>query len=214
MTGVQTCALPICCSFDTLLAAYLLDAGERNHGLAEVARRQGIAVDENAAAGLERPGDQPQATLACGLVLALQPALADGLEAASLTRLFRDVELPLAGVLAAMEHRGVRIDCGVLAALSGEYAARLEALEQEIHALAGHAFSIASPLQVRTVLFDELGLPVVKRTKTGPSTDAEVLEQLAPLHPLPAKLLEHRKDRKSTRLNSSHSSVSRMPSSA
>jgi DNA polymerase-1 len=181
------------CSFDTLLAAYLLDAGERNHGLAEVARRQGIAVDENAAAGLERPGDQAQATLACQLVLALQPALANGLEATGLTRLFRDVELPLAGVLAAMEHRGVRIDCGVLATLSDEYAARLAALEQEIHALAGHPFSIASPLQVRTVLFDELGLPVVKRTKTGPSTDAEVLEELAPLHPFPAKLLEHRK---------------------
>ncbi len=183
------------CGFDTLLAAYLLDAGERNHGLAEVARRQGIAVDAepDAAAAFERPGDRPQATLACRLVHALRPALADGLEAAGLTGLFRDVELPLAEVLAAMEHRGVRIDCNVLAALSGEYAARLATLEQEIHALAGHAFSIASPLQVRTVLFDELGLPVVKRTKTGPSTDAEVLEELAPLHPLPAKLLEHRK---------------------
>ena len=88
---------------------------------------------------------------------------------------------------------GVRIDCGVLAALSVDYATRLESLEREIHALAGHSFSIASPVQIRTVLFDELGLPVVKRTKTGPSTDAEVLEELAPLHPLPAKLLEHRR---------------------
>jgi DNA polymerase I len=179
--------------FDTLLAAYLLDAGERNHGLAEVARRQGIAVDDGAAAGLERPSDRAQATLACQIVRSLQPSLAAGLDATGLTKLFRDVELPLAGVLAAMEHRGVRIDCGVLAALSGEYATRLAALEQEIHALAGHSFSIASPLQVRAVLFDELRLPVVKRTKTGPSTDAEVLEELAPLHPLPAKLLEHRK---------------------
>jgi DNA polymerase-1 len=179
--------------FDTLLAAYLLDAGERNHGLAEVARRQGMTVDDGAAAGLERPCDQSHATLACQLVQSLQPSLAAGLDAAGLTKLFRDVELPLADVLAAMEHRGVRIDCGVLAALSGEYATRLARVEQEIHSLAGHPFSIASPLQVRTVLFDELGLPVVKRTKTGPSTDAEVLEELAPLHPLPAKLLEHRK---------------------
>ena len=179
--------------FDTLLAAYLLDAGERNHGLADVARRQGIAVDDGAAAGLERPSDQAQATLACQLVQSLQPSLAAGLDATGLMKLFRDVELPLADVLAAMEHRGVRIDCGVLATLSGEYATRLAALEQEIHGLAGHPFSIASPLQVRVVLFDELGLPVVKRTKTGPSTDAEVLEELALLHPLPAKLLEHRK---------------------
>jgi len=87
----------------------------------------------------------------------------------------------------------VRIDTPVLAALSTEYAARLATLEAEIHALAGRPFAIASPLQLRAVLFDELGLPVVKRGKTGPSTDAEVLEQLAPLHPLPAKLLEHRR---------------------
>ena len=70
---------------------------------------------------------------------------------------------------------------------------RLEKLEREIHELAGRPFSIASPIQLRAVLFDELGLPVMKRGKTGASTDAEVLEQLAPLHPLPAKLLEHRK---------------------
>jgi DNA polymerase-1 len=96
-------------------------------------------------------------------------------------------------VLAEMEVRGVRIDRAALAALSADYAARLATLEGEIHALAGHEFSIASPIQLRRVLFDELGLPVGKRTKTGPSTDAEVLEELAALHPLPAKLLEHRK---------------------
>jgi DNA polymerase-1 len=179
-------------TFDTLLAAYLLDAGERNHGLAEIARRQGIDAGIEPVA-LERPLDREAATRACRLAQTLRPALAAGLEAAGLGRLFADVELPLAAVLAGMEHRGVQLDCGVLAALSAEYATRLAALEAEIHALAGHPFSIASPLQVRAVLFDELGLPVVKRTKTGPSTDAEVLEELAPLHPLPAKLLEHRK---------------------
>jgi DNA polymerase-1 len=127
------------------------------------------------------------------IVRMLSERLAAALEADGLDKLFVDVELPLASVLAGMEFRGVRIDVGVLGALSKDYAARLAALEAEIHTLAGHAFSIASPLQVRTVLFDELGLPVVKRTKTGPSTDAEVLEELAPLHPLPAKLLEQRK---------------------
>jgi DNA polymerase-1 len=186
---------PAGCSFDTLLAAYLLDAGERNHGLAEVARRQGIAVDEDldAAAAIEHPGDEAHAALACRLVRQLSTLLSDRLRDVQLGTLFAEVELPLAAVLAGMEFRGVRIDCSVLGALSAEYTARLGTLEQEIHALAGHAFSIASPLQVRAVLFDELGLPIVKRTKTGPSTDAEVLEELAPLHPLPAKLLEHRK---------------------
>ena len=179
--------------FDTLLAAYLLDAGERNHGLAEVARRHGIDVAPDDDAALERPADAARAAQACALVRGLAERLGAALAADGLANLFADVELPLASVLAGMEFRGLRIDVGVLASLSQDYAARLEALEAEIHGLAGHAFAIASPLQVRTVLFDELGLPVVKRTKTGPSTDAEVLEELAPLHPLPAKLLEHRK---------------------
>jgi len=179
--------------FDTLLAAYLLDAGERNHGLAEVARRHGVDPGPDADEAFERPNDRLRAAQVCAAVQRLRGPLAAALDAAGLTRLFGDVEVPLAAVLADMEIRGVRIDRGTLESLSAEYAGRLATLEAEIHALAGHVFSIASPLQVRTVLFDELGLPVVKRTKTGPSTDAEVLEELAPLHPLPAKLLEHRK---------------------
>jgi DNA polymerase I len=184
-------------SFDTLLAAYLLEAGERNLGLAETCRRHGLGGlvpgDAAAEAAFERPGDPASAAAHCRAVAELARVLPAPLEEAGLKPLFADVELPLAGLLAVMEARGVRIDERVLAALSTEYAAKLAALEAEIQALAGHAFLIASPVQVRTVLFDQLGLPVVKRTKTGPSTDAEVLEELAPLHPLPAKLLEHRK---------------------
>ena len=184
-------------SFDTLLAAYLLEAGERNLGLAETCRRHGLGElvpgDAAAEAAFERPGDAASAAAHCRAVAQLAHVLPPQLEAAGLTPLFTEVEMPLAGLLAEMECRGVRIDERVLATLSAEYAARLAALEQEIQAIAGHSFLIASPVQVRTVLFDELGLPVVKRTKTGPSTDAEVLEELAPLHPLPAKLLEHRK---------------------
>jgi DNA polymerase-1 len=184
-------------AFDTLLAAYLLEAGERNLGLAETARRHGCAdlftdsAEETAA--VEQPTDAVHAAAHCRAVAALSAVLPPLLRDAGLEPLFRDVELPLAGLLAEMEFRGVRVDCGALAALSADYQARLAALEAEIHAAAGHPFAIASPLQVRAVLFDELKLPVVKRTKTGPSTDAEVLEELAPLHSLPAKLLEHRK---------------------
>ena len=180
-------------TFDTLLAAYLLDAGERNHGLGEVARRAGCALAAEDDDALERPSDAAHAAQACGLVRQVAERLGEALRAAGLAALYADVELPLAEILADMEVRGVRIDCAVLGRLSQEYTARLETLEAEIHGLAGHPFSLASPLQVRAVLFDELGLPVVKRTKTGPSTDAEVLEELASLHPLPAKLLEHRK---------------------
>jgi DNA polymerase I len=184
-------------AFDTLLAAYLLEAGERNLGLAETCRRHGLAAvvpgEAAAAAAIEAPAGPAEAAAHCEAVRALCRVLPAELSAAGLERLFHEVELPLAGILAAMEVRGVRIDTATLAALSVEYAQRLATLEAEVHALAGHPFSLASPLQVRLVLFDELGLPIVKRTKTGPSTDAEVLEELAEQHPLPAKLLEHRK---------------------
>ena len=181
-------------SFDTLLAAYLLEAGERNLGLTETAIRHGVTIDDPAAAAeVDHPLEPRPAAAHCRLVQELAARLPSLLESQGLARLFATVEMPLAAVLADMEVRGVRIDSAALAALSAEYAIRLEELEREIHALAGRPFAIASPLQLRTVLFDELRLPVVKRGKTGPSTDAEVLEQLAPLHPLPAKLLEHRK---------------------
>jgi DNA polymerase-1 len=181
-------------AFDTLLAAYLLEAGERNLGLTETAYRHGVGgVDTAVSAAVDRPADAAHAAIHCRLVRRLAAALPESLAAAGLADLFANVELPLARVLADMEWRGVRIDAGRLATLSADYAARLETLEREIHELAGRSFSIASPIQLRAVLFDELGLPVMKRGKTGASTDAEVLEQLAPLHPLPAKLLEHRK---------------------
>ncbi len=181
-------------SFDTLLAAYLLEAGERNLGVVETARRHGVGgVADADAAVIDRPATAAAAAERRRRVLGLAAALPGPLADAGLTDLFATLEMPLARVLADMECRGVRIDVAKLTALSADYAARLEALEREIHGLAGHPFSIASPIQLRAVLFDELRLPVVKRGKTGPSTDAEVLEQLAPLHPLPAKLLEHRK---------------------
>jgi DNA polymerase-1 len=176
--------------FDTLLAGHLLDAGQRNQGLADLVSRVGVPPP---AILHETPVDPEEAAAVCVAVAAVTAPLNEQLAEAGLLPLYRDVELPLVSVLAAMERRGVRVDAAVLAALSADYASRLATLEQEAHTLAGHAFSLASPLQVRTVLFDEQGLPVVKRTKTGPSTDAEVLEELAPLHPLPAKLLEHRK---------------------
>jgi DNA polymerase-1 len=185
------------CVFDTMLAAYLLEAGERNLGLAEVSLRYGIQMNSRATGvdggDLDQPANAAQAVMACRIGRELAARLPATLAEAGLKRLFTELEMPLSAVLAAMEYRGVRVDRATLASLSTEYADRLSSLEREIHGLAGHPFAIASPLQVRAVLFDELGLPVVKRTKTGPSTDAEVLDELASLHPLPALLLEHRK---------------------
>jgi DNA polymerase-1 len=103
------------------------------------------------------------------------------------------VELPLSWVLGQMELDGVGVDRADLAKMGEEFAARLVELEASIYELAGHEFNIASTKQLGTVLFDELGLPVIKKTKTGYSTNAEVLERLAPKHAIASHLLEHRK---------------------
>jgi DNA polymerase-1 len=196
--ALRSSGLPLAgAEFDTMLAAYLLEAGERNLALVETARRHGVAIDaalpEGGAATVDAPTQPEAAAVHAWAVDDLTRRLTPALTAAGLDGLFRDVEMPLATVLADMEWRGMRIDTERLVVLSADYATRLAGLEREIFTLAGHEFAIASPLQVRGVLFDEIGLPVVKRTKTGPSTDAEVLEELARHHPLPAMLLEHRR---------------------
>lgn len=110
----------------------------------------------------------------------------------ALSKLLHEMELPLVGVLRDMEMAGVRIDTQVLRALSEEFEAKLKVLERECHELAGTPFNVNSPQQLAEVLYDRLKLPVVKRTETGRSTDASVLEELSDRHPLPAKVLEYR----------------------
>ena len=128
----------------------------------------------------------------CALA-ALIPRLGEGLTRDGLRPLFEEVELPLTHVLAAMERTGVRIDESVLGRLSEAYQSELSRIEGEIFALAGERFQIASPKQLQHILFEKLKLPVVRKTKTGYSTDEGVLEQLAPHHELPARILAHRR---------------------
>ncbi|MBK7950544.1 MAG: DNA polymerase I [Deltaproteobacteria bacterium] len=125
------------------------------------------------------------------------PALATTLRAKiardELTAVYDEIERPLTAVLSKMERAGVRIDERHLAKLSEEYARELDRTEREIHALAGEDFLVSSPKQLQTILFEKLKLPIVKKTKTGYSTDESVLEQLAAHHELPAKILAWRK---------------------
>lgn len=190
--------------FDTMVASYLLDAGTRNHNLDELARRYlrhtPIKITQLIGTGKkQRRMDQvpvQQVTEYAGedalLPLLLRPILAQRLAETGLERLFAEVEMPLVEVLADLEYTGVTIDRLRLEQLGRQLADQLSTLEHQIHQLAGGPFNIASPKQLGEVLFGQLGLPVLKRTQSGPSTDAEVLEQLAPTHPLPAKLLEYR----------------------
>jgi DNA polymerase-1 len=129
---------------------------------------------------------------ACAL-RALHAPLCRRLEQDELMRVFEEAELPLTPVLARMERAGVRVDERVLGDLSREYEKQLAAIESEIHALAGGPFLISSPKQLQQVLFERLALPVVKKTKTGYSTDEDVLEQLSIHHELPARILAFRR---------------------
>jgi DNA polymerase-1 len=126
-------------------------------------------------------------------VAALRAPLAERLDGLGLTDLYEEVELPLTGVLAEMERAGVRIDEGVLAALSRDYVGQLGSIEKQIYAAAGQEFLISSPKQLQEILFEKLKLPVVRKTKTGYSTDEAVLEQLAAVHELPERILAHRR---------------------
>jgi len=114
------------------------------------------------------------------------------LDERGLTRMYEEIERPLVPVLAEMERTGIRVDPARLEAFAKELERDLDNLTREIYALAGEEFTIASPRQLSHLLFEKLKLPVLRRTKTGPSTDADVLTELAVGHALPGKILEHR----------------------
>ncbi len=199
--GIELAGTP----FDTMVASYLLDAGQRNHSLDDLAKRYlhhvTIKIEELIGSGKhQKRMDEvpvPQITDYAAedalVPVRLQPILARRLEAESLVPLFRDLEMPLIDVLVELEYNGVKLDVRRLAELSDNFGQQIGRLEQEIYAMAGHEFNIASPRQLQEILFVEKKLPVIKRTaKTGPSTDVDVLEELALRHPLPAKIVEYR----------------------
>ncbi|MBN2848679.1 MAG: DNA polymerase I [Coriobacteriia bacterium] len=167
--------------FDCGIAGYLLASNKSDYGLAALAA-------EHLGRSLE-PGDPGEEARAAA---ELAPVLGDALGKWGATPCFETIEMPLVPVLVRMERVGVGIDRDVLAALSAETHAQIEALIGEIHELAGCEFTIDSPKQLGEVLFDKLGLPAGKRTKTGFSTDASVLADLAALHPIAGKIVAYR----------------------
>ncbi len=194
--------------FDTMVADYLLAPGERSHSVDDMAKRylnhETIRIRELIGTGrTQRRMDEvpvslvtPYASQDADIPLRLAKILGDRLRDDDLEELFEQLEMPLVEVLADMEYCGIRVDVPLLGKLSRQYGERMAELEAEIYALAGHPFNLDSPKQLAQVLFKELGLPTVRRTKTGDSTDAEVLEELAPRHPLPAKVIEYRQQSK------------------
>lgn len=189
---------------DPMIGDYLLDAGARSHGQDELSRRylfrQMIPISDLIGKGkqqlkmfevdIDRVAEYASEDADSALQLAR--IIEEKLKEVGLFELYWNLERPLIHVLVEMEWNGIRVDTAELKRQSQHVTARLKELMTEIHQLAQSEFNIDSPKQLAKVLFDELKLPVQKRTKTGPSTDQEVLEKLAVLHPLPKLLIEHR----------------------
>jgi DNA polymerase-1 len=185
--------------FDTLVAAYLLDPGRRAYALEDIAMEHvgerrapgtdGIAAPDAALDPISRSaGGEAE------LVLRLAPAMGERLAAEGLDAIYRSMEMPLVAVLADMERAGVKVDTRLLAGMSRDMEAQLQALTTEIHALAKGEFNINSPAQLREVLFERLNLKAGKKTaKTRAASTAEdVLEELALVHELPRRILDYR----------------------
>ena len=170
---------------DPCLASYLLDPTRASHRLEDLAM-------EFLGRGTEGAG--PGSTAAAKALAAweLMPRFEKEIEEKSLGVLLRDVEIPLAGVLARMEFHGIAIDREAFGALAEQIQGSLQELTKRIYEQAGGEFNLNSPRQMGQVLFERLKLPVMKRTKTGASTDEEVLRRLSPMHELPARVLEYR----------------------
>ncbi len=175
-------------TFDALLAAYLLNAGRSGYPLADLAA-------DNAGMELVPDPEHPQAGAMdeARAIQALEAALTPRLERDGLQRIFTDIELPLAPILAGMERVGVSVDADLLREASKNLGAQVASLEAEIFELAGQKFSVGSTKQLQEVLFDKLKLPIGKKTKTGYSTGAEVLEDLvAKGHEIAGKIVRWR----------------------
>ena len=175
--------------FDTQIAAYILNAALRTQSLADIAAER-LAIELPKAGELRGPEHAAVQALA---VAAARDSLASDLaERPALRRILDELELPLIAVLADMEATGVAIDRPALGQLSEEFGREIGRLEEEIFASVGHQFNLGSPKQLEQVLFYELNLPRGRRTKTGYSTDAGVLEELRPAHPMIPLLLDWR----------------------
>lgn len=191
--------------FDTMVASYLLNPSKLNHNLDDISfeyldHKMTTPIEEligkgKSAVTMDRVGIEKVCNYCCedsDVTIRLKETLGKEISKRGLDKLFYDVEIPLIEVLACMEITGVSIDRDYLAGMSEEMEKKLSRLTKKIYEIAGEEFNINSPKQLSVILFEKLKLPVIKRTKTGVSTDEEVLTKLAMSHPLPEALLGYR----------------------
>jgi DNA polymerase-1 len=190
---------------DTMVASYVLDPGRRSHGLDLLALEflvHTMTTYEDVCGKGKQAISYDLVPISCARDYAceavdvtwqLEQRFRPQLEAQQIYELYRDVEIPLIGVLADLEWEGIEIDRALFASLKERFARERQRVEQEIYVSAGGEFNINSNPQLREVLFERLKLPILKKTATGPSTDATVLQELAEAgHDLPVLLMEYR----------------------
>ncbi|MYL50334.1 DNA polymerase I [Halobacillus litoralis] len=193
-------------TFDLLLASYLINPAENNHDIPAIGHRLGetaVKYDEEVygkGAKMKRPDNDEEFHEHIGrkasLLYDMKEDMEKKLKENEQYQLFRELEMPLALILGRMEHRGVCVDVERLENMGEELEERLNKVEQEIYELAGESFNLNSPKQLGPILFEKLELPVIKKTKTGYSTSADVLEQLEDQHEIIPKILLNRQLRK------------------
>lgn len=189
---------------DTMIASYVLNPSRTSHGLKdltlELLHEPMTSIDQLIGKGAKQitmdqvPVAQaaPYACADADMTLRLAEKLEALIQEKGLTKLFYEMEMPLVSVLADMEEAGIRVDRAYLNELGHELRLRSEQLEKQIFELAGETFNINSPKQLAVILFEKLKLPVIRRTKTGISTDEEVLQKLSTQHAMPKTLIEYR----------------------
>lgn len=183
--------------FDTMVASYLINPVRSEHTLEGVALEYlGKNITEQWS-GVSGQGSDEKDRInyvcrAAEAIFELKEILSERLKDEGLEELFYNVEMPLVRVLADVEMNGVKVNRDFLSSMSGEVDRDLQALMSKIYSLAGQEFNINSPKQLSDLLFEKLKLPVIKKTKTGFSTDVEVLQQLSAVHELPAEILTYR----------------------
>ena len=181
----QSLSSPASRAFDTMLGTYLINPLRKDYGINSVVEEY-LDVEFTSQSAEEIMAD------AIPYLFELKDFLVRKMDDAGLTKLYMETEVPLVKVLADMECKGVKVDRGRLNSLSREFDQRLNSIVKQIYEFAGGPFNINSPQQLSRVLFEILGLTPVKKTKTGYSTDTEVLQALAIEHPLPKEILEYR----------------------
>ncbi len=174
-------------AFDSQIAAYLLDANKASYPLSELCETY-LKVRLEA----EDPFSPEAIAAQSSLVLALEPLLTAELDALGMTEVFRRVEMPLIPALSLIERTGLSVDAAYLNTLAARMTTEADAIAAQVYEIAGEEFNIGSPKQLQVILFDKMQLPTGKKTKTGYSTGADLLEQLAPKYDIARLIIEYR----------------------